>query len=211
MFINWKTREINLNIVYYGPALSGKTTNLEQIHAHLKPAMRSDLFTLNTHEDRTIFFDFLQLDIGLVGGLRSRFGLYTVPGQVYYATTREAVLRRADAVVFVVDSQAARLEDNRAAWQDMQLQLERLRRPLSTVPLVVQFNKRDHSTALPVADLQAALKVQGYPGLEAVAIRNQGVAQTLHAAMRLLLIDVQHKLGATAIQPAAGGENSGPA
>lgn len=203
MFINWKSRELNLNIVYYGPALSGKTTNLEQIHARLKPAARSDLFTLNTHEDRTIFFDFLQLEIGQIGSLRPKFGLYTVPGQVYYAATREAVLRRADAVVFVVDSQAERLDDNRAAWRDMAAQLERMNRPLVTLPVVVQLNKRDLPSALPAAELRAALAVGERPCIEAVAMQNQGVPETLHAAMRALLVDVQRKLAAA--QPSTGG------
>ena len=197
MFINWKSRELNLNIVYYGPALSGKTTNLEQIHARLKPGARSELFTLNTHEDRTIFFDFLQLEVGQIGGLKPKFGLYTVPGQVYYAATREAVLRRADAVVFVVDSQAARLEDNQTAWGDMEAQLGRMHRPLDSLPVIVQLNKRDLPDALPTAELRAALALGVRPCIEAVAIQNQGVSQTLHAAMRALLIDVQRKLAAS--------------
>ncbi len=201
MFINWKTRELNLNLVYYGPALSGKTTNLEQIHARLKPTSRSDLFTLNTHEDRTIFFDFLQLEIGEIAGLKPKFGLYTVPGQVYYAATREAVLRRADAVVFVVDSQAERLEDNRAAWRDMEGQLERMHRSLATTPVVVQLNKRDLPSALPVAELRAALDIGARPCLEAIAAQNQGVPETLHAAMRMLFIDVQRKLAAAQTTP----------
>ena len=201
MFINWKTRELNLNIVYYGPALSGKTTNLEQIHARLKPASRSDLFTLNTHEDRTIFFDFLQLEIGEIAGLKPKFGLYTVPGQVYYAATRETVLRRADAIVFVVDSQAERLEDNQTAWRDMEGQLERMNRPLASMPLIVQLNKRDLPAALPVAELRTALDIGARPCIEASAFQNQGVPETLHATMRVLLIDVQRKLAAAQTTP----------
>ena len=143
MFINWKKREIDLNIVYYGPALSGKTTNLEQIHARMKPDRRSDLFTLNTHEDRTIFFDFMRIELGNIGGLQPRFGLYTVPGQVYYESTRETVLRRADALVFVADSQTDRLEDNVASWEDMQRHLARMKKSIRTMPTIVQFNKRD--------------------------------------------------------------------
>lgn len=203
MFINWKTRELNLNLVYYGPALSGKTTNLEQIHARLKPAFRSDLFTLKTHEDRTIFFDFLQLELGEIAGLKPKFGLYTVPGQVYYAVTRETVLRRADAVVFVIDSQAERLADNQAAWHDMETQLQRMKRSLATMPLIVQCNKRDLPSAMPVAALQAALGLGTLPCIEAVAAKNQGVTETLHAAMRTLLIDVQRKLAAA--QTTSGG------
>ncbi len=194
MFINWKTREINLNIVYYGPALSGKTTNLEQIHARTKPAARSELFTLNTHEDRTIFFDFMQLEVGQIAGLRPKFGLYTVPGQVYYEATRETVLRRADGLVFVADSQPARLADNVVSWENMQQQLLRINRPMQTMPLVVQFNKRDAPGALPTAALRDALKVGKLPCFEAVAIQGIGVPETLQAAIRYVLAYVNYKL-----------------
>jgi hypothetical protein len=194
MFINWKTREVNLNIVYYGPALSGKTTNLEQIHARTKSAVRSELFTLNTREDRTIFFDFMQLEIGQVAGLRPKFGLYTVPGQVYYEATREAVLRRADALVFVADSQAFRLQDNVASWHDMQRQLARMRRTVRSLPVVVQFNKRDLPDALPVAELKAALEIGNLPCHEAAAASGIGVPETLQTTIRLLLVYLQYNL-----------------
>ena len=200
MFINWKLNEIALNVVYYGPALSGKTTNLEQIHARLKPQARSELFTLNTHEDRTIFFDFIQLEIGPIGRLRPKFGLYTVPGQVYYEATREAVLRRADGVVFVADSQAGRREENRAAWDNMVLHLGRRGYRLPAFPLVVQLNKRDRPDALPAQELQAALGAAAYPCIEAVAIRGQGIPETMHAIMRLVLVDVQRKMALLAQQ-----------
>ncbi len=194
MFINWKQREINLNIVYYGPALSGKTTNLEQIHARTKPEVRSELFTLNTHEDRTIFFDFIRLELAPIGGLRPRFGLYTVPGQVYYAATRQAVLRRADGLVFVADSQEARLEDNRASWEDMAGYLSEMGNRIQNFPLVVQFNKRDLPDALPADTLKGVLGAERYPCYEAIAIRGVGVPETLHAALRLVLADVHRKL-----------------
>ncbi len=194
MFINWREREINLNIVYYGPALSGKTTNLEWIHAGTKPQVRSEMFTLNTHEDRTIFFDFIRLELDPIGGLRPRFGLYTVPGQVYYAATRHAVLRRADGLVFVADSQVDRLEDNRAAWQDMEESLARMGRRLNDFPLVVQFNKRDLPGVLPAEALKEALGAGQYPCYEAVATQGVGVPETLHAALRLVLTDAYRKL-----------------
>lgn len=194
MFINWKSNEIALNIVYYGPALGGKTTNLEQIHARLNPQARSELFTLNTREDRTIFFDFMQLEIGPIGRLRPKFGLYTVPGQVYYEATREAVLRRADGVVFVVDSQAGRLDENRASWNDMVQHLGRRGYRLPGFPLVVQLNKRDLPAALPVGELKTALGISTYPCVEAVATRGQGIPETLHAIIRLVLVDVQRKM-----------------
>lgn len=194
MFINWKTREVNLNIVYYGPALSGKTTNLKQIHARTKSTVRSELFTLNTREDRTIFFDFMQLEIGQIAGLRPKFGLYTVPGQVYYEATREAVLRRADALVFVVDSQASRLGDNIASWHDMERQLGRMRRSVHSLPVVVQFNKRDLPDAMPVAELKVALEIGNLPCQEASATKGIGVPETLQTTMRLLLAYLQYNL-----------------
>ena len=194
MFINWKKREIDLNIVYYGPALSGKTTNLEQIHARMKPDRRSDLFTLNTHEDRTIFFDFMRIELGNIGGLQPRFGLYTVPGQVYYESTRETVLRRADALVFVADSQVDRLEDNVASWEDMQRHLARMRKFIRTMPTIVQFNKRDLPNISPVAELKQALELGRLPTYEAVAIQGVGVAETMQATMKYLLAYVQHQL-----------------
>ncbi len=198
MFINWRRREINLNIVYYGPALSGKTTNLQQIHARIKPDVRSDLFTLNTHEDRTIFFDFMQLEVGQIGGLRPKFGLYTVPGQVYYQSTREVVLRRADGIVFVADSQASRMEENRASWQGMERHLAEMGHSLSSFPFVVQLNKRDLPDALPALDLKSALGADAYPCHEAIALEGVGVPETLHTAIRLVLGDVQRKLVAQA-------------
>jgi len=194
MFINWKQRELNLNIVYYGPALSGKTTNLQQIHARLNPQMRSNLFTLNTREDRTIFFDFMQLKVGEIGGLKPKFGLYTVPGQVYYQSTRESVLQRADGVVFVADSQTSRLDDNQTAWRDMKSYLAQMGRRLPGFPTVVQFNKRDLSDILPVEELKAALAVGRYPCYESIAIEGVGVPETLHTAMRAVLADAQQKL-----------------
>jgi signal recognition particle receptor subunit beta len=197
MFINPKKREIDLNIVYYGPALSGKTTNLEQIHAHMAPSRRSELFTLNTHEDRTIFFDFLQLEMGQVAGLRPKFGLYTVPGQIYYESTREAVLRRADVLVFVADSQEERLEENIASWQDMERQLMRRKRPIHTMPLVVQFNKRDLPGILSTQTLKEALNVGTAPCFEAIALQSKGVPETLQTAMRFAIIYAQHKLQQT--------------
>lgn len=196
MFINWRLREVSLNVVYYGPALSGKTTNLEQIHARTRPSMRSELFTLNTHEDRTIFFDFLRLEMGSIGGLKPKFGLYTVPGQVYYEATRETVLRRADGLVFVADSQADRLQENLAVWQEMGRHLERMGQSLHSFPLVVQLNKRDLPGALPVAELKTALALGTRPCYEAVALRGVGVPETLQAVMRLVLVEVQRKLGA---------------
>ncbi len=196
MFVNWRSNELHLNIVYYGPALSGKTTNLEQIHARLNPAVRSELFTLSTHEDRTIFFDFIQMELGAIGRLRPKFGLYTVPGQPYYEATRAVVLQRADGVVFVADSQAGRLEENLASWQNMAQHLAQAGKRLQHIPLVVQWNKRDLPDALSVEELQAALDVGNRPCFEAVAIEGRGVPETLRAIMGLVLLDLQRQMAA---------------
>lgn len=204
MFINWKTRELNVNLVYYGAALSGKTTNLEQIHARTSAAIRSEMFTLNTHEDRTIFFDFIQIELGNIGGLKPKFGLYTVPGQVYYAATREAVLRRADGIVFVVDSQASRLAENQAAWNDLERNLAGMGQRLDKFPVVIQFNKRDLPDALPIEKLRQALGMPAFPYFEAVASRGIGAPETLQAAMRLVLAEVQRKLSAARSAQAGG-------
>src|SRR4030042_6735466 len=125
MFINWKLREINLKIVYYGPALSGKTTNLEYIHSKLKPEMRSDLISLKTREDRTIFFDFLQLEIGEIKGMKPKFQLYTVPGQAIYTASRKLVLQGADGVIFVADSQWSQLQENLVSLRSLDEHLDR--------------------------------------------------------------------------------------
>jgi signal recognition particle receptor subunit beta len=143
MFINWKLREINLKIVYYGPALSGKTTNLQYIHANTNPNIRGELVSLKTRGDRTLYFDFLQLELGQIAGLKPRFNLYTVPGQVYYVGSRKLVLQGADGVVFVADSQEERLDANIEAVRDMRENLRALGFEPQAMPLVLQCNKQD--------------------------------------------------------------------
>ncbi len=130
MLINWQSRQLNLKVVYYGPAMSGKTTNLEQIHARVDPNRRSELVSLKTSEDRTLFFDFMQLELGKICGLTPNIHLYTVPGQSYYEASRKLVLRGADGVVFVADSTAGRINENRKSWQDMIVHLEELKSSL---------------------------------------------------------------------------------
>jgi mutual gliding-motility protein MglA len=196
MFINWKQREINLNIIYFGTAYSGKTTNLERIHASLNPAFRNQLFTLNTHEDRTIYFDFMQVNLGQIQGLTPRFGLYTVPGQVYYEATREIVLRKADGVVFVVDSAPDRQADNLRAWQDMVRMLARRMVQVERFPVVVQMNKRDLPGVETEDWLKTSLGVERYVCVPASASRNEGVKETLFEIMKLVLTDVRTKLAA---------------
>jgi signal recognition particle receptor subunit beta len=194
MFINRRSNELNLKIVYYGPAMSGKTTNLITVHKHANPTARGDLVSLKTREDRTIFFDYMQMELGRIGKLKPRFHLYTVPGQVYYAASRKLVLRGADGVVFVVDSQAARIRDNIESWRNLGQHLGEL--GLTGIPVVVQYNKRDLAEAAPVPALAKALDVNGRKSCEAVAARGDGVFETLKAIMNEVIVHVQRQLRA---------------
>ena len=194
MFINWKLREINLKIVYYGPALSGKTTNLEYIHAHTNPKIRGELVSIKTREDRTLFFDFLQLELGEVMGLKPKFHLYTVPGQVFYVASRKLVLQGADGVVFVADSQINRLHDNIKSLQDMKGHLAEMGHQADDFPLVIQFNKRDLPRVASVPLLRSILAANGRPCFEAVAIEGEGVFNTLKAIIQRVVGKVQGEL-----------------
>jgi len=147
---NYAKKEIDAKIVYYGPAISGKTTNLQFVHGHLKPDQRGKMVSLATNEDRTLFFDFLPIELDCVRGFKTRFHLYTVPGQVYYGATRRAVLTGADGVVFVADSHADRMEDNLASFRDLEDNLRYYGKKIDTVPLVIQYNKRDLPNVLSV-------------------------------------------------------------
>jgi hypothetical protein len=194
MYINWQSREINLKIVYYGPALSGKTTNLEKIHAYVDPRRRSDLVSLKTQEDRTLFFDFLQLELGMIGGLTPKIQLYTVPGQAYYEASRRIVLRGADGIVFVADSAEDRLGRNRRSWIKMIEHMSSLGMVFNDVPLVIQCNKQDLPNAMPPDVLVKLMNVGRYPTLGAVAIENTGVSDTLKTIMRDVVTLVQQKV-----------------
>jgi len=179
MFINWQQRELNLKVVYYGPALSGKTTNLEQIHARVDPNRRSDLVSLKTAEDRTLYFDFMQLELGKLNGLTPKIHLYTVPGQTYYEVSRKLVLRGVDGLVFVADSGTDRMNDNLELWQNMKQHLLDLNISSTDLPIVVQLNKRDLPNAVSVSDLKTLLQVNGYPTIESIAMQGIGVFDTL--------------------------------
>ncbi len=193
MFINWQLRELNLKIVYYGPALSGKTTNIEQIHARVDPRRRGELVSLKTAEDRTLYFDFLQIELGKINGLTPKIHLYTVPGQSYYEASRKIVLRGTDGVVFVADSGMDRLRANIKAWQDMQAHLTAHKIPLAGFPLVVQFNKQDLPNAVSTPVLKRVLKVNGAPTFEAVAIEGRGVFDTLKVIINQTVRRVQQE------------------
>jgi signal recognition particle receptor subunit beta len=187
MFINWKLRELHVKIVYYGPALSGKTTNLEKIHARLPHDRRTDLVSVKTREDRTLFFDFMQVELGQVKGLQPKFKLYTVPGQVYYEATRKLVLRDVDGLVFVADSSQQRLAANRRAMQDMWRQLRESGRSPEDMPFVLQCNKQDLPDAVPTELLGRFLAVPQATNIPAVALDGQGTAETLKAIIGLVI------------------------
>jgi hypothetical protein len=196
VFINRRKKEIHLKIVYYGPALSGKTTNLQYVHGHTREEMRGDLVSLTTKEDRTIFFDYMTLDLGAIAGLKPRFNLYTVPGQVYYASTRKLVLQGADGLVFVADSAPDRVVANRESLKDLGRYLQELGYDLRNTPLVVQFNKRDLANALPIPKLREYLRLTNpaIPVTESIAIRGDGVFDTLKTTINLVLMQVREKL-----------------
>ena len=179
MHINWQLRELNLKIVYYGPALSGKTTNIEQIHARIDPAHRSELVSLKTHEDRTLFFDFMQIELGRINSLIPKIHLYTVPGQSYYEASRKLVLRGADGIVFVADSSPERANANILSWEDMENQLESFDLSIDQIPVVLQCNKQDLMGALTPAAIKYLLHSYSIPISTASAVHGEGVFDTL--------------------------------
>jgi signal recognition particle receptor subunit beta len=194
MFVNWQLRELNLKIVYYGPALSGKTTNLEQIYARIDPRRRGELVSLKTHEDRTLYFDFLQLELGKIAGLTPKIQLYTVPGQVYYEASRRIVLRGVDGIVFVADSNLERLNENIESWENLKSNLAALQIPMPVLPIVIQCNKRDLPNAMPLEYIRSALQVNGLPSYEAIATQGTGVLNTLKAIVGSVINATQREL-----------------
>jgi len=186
-FINYAAREINCKVVYYGPGLGGKTTNLQYIHEHSRHEARGKLISLSTDTDRTLFFDFMPLELGSVRGFRTRFHLYTVPGQVFYDASRKLILRGVDGVVMVADSQETRMDANLESVRNL---LEHLRAhgyEPGRVPYVLQLNKRDLPTAVPAEEMSRILRLGDEPVFEAVASRGTGVFETLKACVRLVL------------------------
>jgi mutual gliding-motility protein MglA len=192
-FINYAAREINCKIVYYGPGLCGKTTNLQWIYDKTNPQAKGKLISLATETDRTLFFDFLPLDLGTVRGFKTRFHLYTVPGQVFYDASRKLILKGVDGVVFVADSQEARMEANIEALANLDKNLKEQGYELASVPYVLQLNKRDLPTALPADQMYQALNFKGEPTFEAVAMAGTGVFDTLKAVAKLVLTELKKK------------------
>ena len=185
--VNYSTREITCKIVYYGPGRSGKTTNLQHIHAQLPEQRRGRMVSLATEADRTLFFDYLPLDLGAISGFQVRFQLYTVPGQVYYDSTRKLVLQGADGVVFVADSQPTRREENVDSFRNLHDNLLEQGVDPRTLPICLQFNKRDLTEAVPAPELSRALNYRGLREYEASATEGKGVLDTLRGISELVL------------------------
>lgn len=187
--VNYATREITCKIVYYGPGRSGKTTNLQYIHDQVPRGRKGNLVSLATQTDRTLFFDFLPIDLGAISGFTTRLQLYTVPGQVYYATTRKLVLQGADGIVFVADSQARQLAENVESLQDLHANLAAQGVDTSTVPMVLQYNKQDlpEEMILDAERLDEELNFRGVTSYTAGAVRGEGVFETLRGISELVL------------------------
>jgi len=188
--INYSSREINCKIVYYGPGLGGKTTNIQYVYDKVSPETKGKLVTLATEMDRTLFFDFLPLELGTVKGFKTRFHLYTVPGQVYYNASRKLILRGVDGIVFVADSDENRIDANIESLYNLYENLAEHNLKLEDLPFVMQWNKRDLPNALPVPELEEELNPQKYQAVEAVAVKGQGVFETLKQVSKMVL----HKL-----------------
>jgi hypothetical protein len=193
-FINYSSREINCKIVYYGPGLCGKTTNLQYIYAKTSPEAKGKMISLATETERTLFFDFLPLALGKIRGFRTRFHLYTVPGQVFYDASRKLILKGVDGVVFVADSQIERMEANLESLDNLKVNLREQGYDLDKVPYVVQYNKRDLPNAAPLDEMRALLNPGGTADFEACATVGKGVFETLKAAAKGVLTDLK-KMG----------------
>ena len=200
VLFNAATKELTAKIVYYGPGLCGKTTNLQHIYDTLPGDGRGKMLSLATQTDRTLFFDFLPIDLGTIRGMKTRVQLYTVPGQVFYDATRKLVLRGADAVVFVADSQAPALDSNKESFQNLIENLKEQGTDLHLIPHVIQWNKRDTPNALPVAKLNQEVNRFNAPTFEACAMKGEGVKETLAGVSKLVLKSLADKYGGGTIE-----------
>src|SRR4051812_26111972 len=194
VFFNYTTMQMTAKIVYYGPGLCGKTTNLHWIHNKTAGGSRGEMISLETETDRTLFFDLLPLDVGIIGGMKVRLQLYTVPGQVFYNATRKLVLKGVDGVVFVADSQVAAFDATVESFKNLETNLAEMNLTPDDLPLVLQFNKRDIRNIVPVDKLNEVLNPQGRPFFEAAALHGIGVFETLKAVSRLALSSVRTKV-----------------
>jgi len=191
VFFNHATRQMTAKIVYYGPGLCGKTTNLNTIYGKTSQKARGEMVSLNTETDRTLFFDLLPMDVGVIGGFKAKLQLYTVPGQVFYNSTRKLVLKGVDGVVFVTDSQSPMLEANRESLQNLEANLKELGIDLRDIPMVFQWNKRDLKNIVPVEDLERELNPRHLASFQSVAHEGAGVFETLRGITRLALSHIK--------------------
>lgn len=192
-FINYAAKEINCKIVYYGPGLCGKTTNLQYIYSKTAPEAKGKMISLATEADRTLFFDFLPLDLGKVRGFTTRFHLYTVPGQVFYDASRKLILKGVDGMVFVADSQRERMEANVESIRNLELNLVEHGLELKELPYALQFNKRDLPNAVDVEEMYRVLNYKREPTFEAVALKGTGVFDTLKSVAKQILVELRKK------------------
>jgi signal recognition particle receptor subunit beta len=194
-FINYASREINCKIVYYGPGLCGKTTNLQFIYSKTNPELKGKMISLATETERTLFFDFLPLALGQIRGFKTRFHLYTVPGQVFYDASRKLILKGVDGVVFVADSQVERMEANVESLDNLRINLREQGYELEKLPYVVQYNKRDLPNAAPLDEMRKLLNPAGAMEFEACATTGDGVFETLKSVAKLVLTDLKKMAG----------------
>ena len=204
VFFNHATRQMTAKIVYYGPGLCGKTTNLNTIYGKTSQKARGEMVSLNTETDRTLFFDLLPMDVGMVGGFKTKLQLYTVPGQVFYNSTRKLVLKGVDGIVFVVDSQTPMLDACKESFQNLQENMKELGLEVGNIPIVFQWNKRDLKNVVPVEELERTFNAEGLPSFQAVAADGSGVFETLRGITKLALAHIKaHHLGESAGPKAA--------
>ena len=190
-FINYSSREINCKIVYYGPGLCGKTSNLQHVYGKTNPESKGKMISLATESERTLFFDFLPLSLGEIRGFKTRFHLYTVPGQVFYDASRKLILKGVDGVVFVADSQVERMEANIESLENLDDNLKEQGYDLKKLPFVIQYNKRDLPNAAPVEELRNLLNPDGNAEFDACAATGEGVFETLKGISRLVLMELK--------------------
>ncbi len=193
-FINYSIREINFKIVYYGPGLSGKTTNIKYLYKKVKNENKGKLVSLATESERTLFFDFFPLDLGRIKGYKVKFHLYTVPGQIYYSSSRKLILKGVDGLVFVADSQRERFEANIESLDDMLENLREYNIDFNSLPYILQLNKRDLPNITPVNELISTLRRKNETVLEAVAIGGNGVIDTLKTISKSIMTDIRREL-----------------
>ena len=196
-FVNYNTREVNCKVVYYGPGLGGKTTNIQYIYKKTAGEHKGDIISLNTENERTLFFDFLPLNLGEIRGFKTRFHLYTVPGQVFYEASRKLILRGVDGIVFVADSQVNKLEANLKSLESLENNLTEQGYNVAQIPLVMQWNKRDLPNIMSESDMQKELNKWDRPTFPSTAIKGDGVFETLKMISKLILMNLKSGLPAT--------------